>query len=277
MQTLTLPNGSRVPKLGLGTWGMGERRGEIAAEIRAISHALNNGITLLDTAEMYGEGGAEEVIGIALKGLGQRPYLVSKVYPNNASRSGLAAACERSLKRLQVDHIDLYLLHWRGNIAFEETIEGFERLVGTGKIGAWGVSNMDAGDLTEIWSTPGGDGCQTNQVLYNLSRRWPEDTLMPVMKGKKMPVMAYSPLEQGLLAEDKRLKFIAKEAGMAPLDLALAWVVSQENVFGIPKSVLPERIDGFLRAVERPLSHDLLEALNLAFPPPIPGSPIEML
>jgi len=277
METLILPNGDKVPKLGLGTWGMGERRGDLSIEVKAIRHALDVGISLLDTAEMYGDGGAEEIIGLALKGIAQKPYIVSKVYPHNASLKRILAACDRSLNRLGVERIDLYLLHWRGSIELQETIEGFERLVEIGKIGAWGVSNMDASDMAEIWSTPGGVACQTNQVLYNLTRRWPEDRLIPEMTQRRVPVMAYSPLEQGRLAADGRLKVIAGEAGIQPLDLALAWVVSQKDVFAIPKSVSPQRIEAFVQAVMKPLHSDLFAALEMAFPSPPPGAPIEML
>ena len=276
MQTLKLPNGDTIPKLGLGTWGMGERGGDPAAEARAVVHALDNGITLLDTAEMYGGGGAEEVIGEAIKGRSRRPYIVSKVYPYNASRRGVVEACENSLRRLGVNRIDLYLLHWRGSTPFAETIEGFERLISAGKIGAWGVSNMDAEDMAELWEAPGGDGCQTNQVLYNLTRRWPEASLAPALAARKTPLMAYSPLEQGRLARDG-LKRIADAAGVAPMRLALAWTLSQPNVFAVPKSVRPERIDGFIAAAGTTVPADVMAALDRAFPPPAPDAPLEML
>ncbi len=277
MQSLTLPNGGTIPKLGLGTWGMGETAGEAAAEARAIAHALDNGVTLLDTAEMYGGGGAEEVIAQALRGRADRPFIVSKVYPYNASRQGVVEACERSLRRLEVERIDLYLLHWRGATPFAETIEGFERLMAAGKIGAWGVSNMDADDMAEIWSTPGGDGCQVNQVLYNLTRRWPEDALAPALAARGVPLMAYSPLEQGALAQSAPLKRIAAAAGLPPMQLALAWTLARPNVFAVPKSVRPKRIDEFLEAASLALDDDVLKALDAAFPPPPPGAHLEML
>lgn len=274
---VTLPNGQSVPKLGLGTWGMGERGGDPAAEARAVAHALDQGIGLLDTAEMYGAGGAEEVIARALEGQTQKPFIVSKVYPHNASRQGVIEACEDSLRRLQVERIDLYLLHWRGAAPFADTISGFERLVEAGKIGAWGVSNLDADDMAELWAAPGGAACQIDQVLYNLVRRWPEGDLAPALAAKGVPLMAYSPLEQANLAGDAALKRIAADAGVAPLELALAWVLAQDNVIAIPKSARPDRIDGFIRAAALELGDDVLTALDDAFPAPGPGASLEML
>lgn len=274
---VTLPNGQSVPKLGLGTWGMGERGGDPTAEARAIAHALDQGVGLLDTAEMYGAGGAEEVIARALEGRTEAPFIVSKVYPHNASRQGVIEACENSLRRLQIERIDLYLLHWRGAAPFAETISGFERLMEAGKIGAWGVSNMDADDMAELWAAPGGEACQVDQVLYNLVRRWPEGDLAPALAAKGVPMMAYSPLEQAHLAGDAALKQIAADAGVAPLELALAWVLARENVIAIPKSARPDRIDGFIRAAGLNLGDDLLAALDAAFPAPGPGAGLEML
>jgi len=276
MRSVTLPNGDRIPQLGLGTWHMGERRGDARTEAMALAHGLERGVALIDTAEMYGDGGAEAVIAAALQGQA-RPYIVSKVYPHNASRDGVAAACERSLRRLGIERIDLYLLHWRGGVPFEETIDGFERLTTAGKIGAWGVSNLDADDMAELWKTPGGDGCQTNQVLYNLNRRWPEASLQPAMRAKRTPLMAYSPLEQGRLARSGALKEIAAEAGLDPMQLALAWTLRDEDVFAVPKSARPDRIDGFLAAADLTLFDDVLAALDRAFPPPKGDPPLEML
>jgi len=276
MQRITLPNGQSLPKLGLGTWGMGEPGGDMAAEAAAVSHALDAGVELLDTAEMYGGGGAEEVIARALAGRAEKPFIVSKVFPHNASRKAIVRACEDSLRRLEVERIDLYLLHWRGATPFEETVEVFERLVDAGKIGMWGVSNMDADEMEEIWEVAG-SACQTNQVLYNLTRRWPEGALLPAMREKGCPLMAYSPLEQGRLARSPALREIAAEAGLEPLELALAWTMAQENVFSVPKSATPARIDGFLRAAEATLSGDVLAALDEAFPAPGPDAPLEML
>lgn len=256
---------------------MGERGGDPAAEARAVAHALDSGVELLDTAEMYGGGAAEEIIADALSGRKEKPFIVSKVYPYNATRQGVVEACERSLGRLQVDLIDLYLLHWRGSTPFEETIEGFERLVAAGKIAAWGVSNMDADDMAEIWEAPGGDGCQTNQVLYNLTRRWPEDALLPAIRGHGVPMMAYSPLEQGALAGSKALAEIAADAGCEPMELALAWTMRRDDVISIPKSARPERIEGFVRAAELRLDAETERRLDEAFSPPPPGAPLEML
>lgn len=277
MKTIRLPNGDTLPKLGLGTWGMGERAAEKAAEARALAHGLDAGVTLIDTAEMYGDGGAEEVIAEALKGRRELPYIVSKVFPHNASRKGVAAACERSLRRLQVERIDLYLLHWRGVVPFAETIAGFEDLIAAGKIGAWGVSNLDAEEMEALWAAPGGKACQTNQVLYNLARRWPEGALAPALRAAGAPLMAYSPLEQGRLARDGALRKIAGDAGVDPIELALAWTLHQDGVFAVPKSAKPERIDGFMRAAAMELDDGLLQALDQAFPAPGPDAALEML
>lgn len=277
MRTVTLPNGDAVPQLGLGTWHMGERGGDHAAEARALAHGLERGIALVDTAEMYGAGGAEQVIARALKGRRDRPYIVSKVYPYNATRDGVVVACDRSLKRLGVERIDLYLLHWRGATPFAKTIEGFERLIGAGKIGAWGVSNLDAREMEEVWAAPGGDGCQTDQALYNLDKRWAEATLLPTLRSRKTPLMAYTPLGQGALARAPGLRRVATEAGLDPIQLALAWTLRLPDVFAVPKSARPERIDGFLAAAELTLSDDVLAALDAAFPPPAPDAELEML
>ena len=256
---------------------MGERGGDPAAEARAIIHALDHGVELLDTAEMYASGGAEEVIGLALRESPAKPFVVSKVYPHNASRQGVVEACENSLRRMEIDCIDLCLLHWRGPTPFEETIKGFESLMQAGKIGAWGVSNFDAEDMAELWDAPGGNGCQTNQVLYNLTRRWPEDALSPALAAKQTPLMAYAPMEQGRLGEEAALTRIAADAGLDPMELALAWVIAQPNVFAVPKSARPARIDGFLRAAELQLHPDVLSALDAAFPAPSAGAELEML
>ena len=195
------------------------------------------------------------MIATALKGRSKAPYLVSKVYPHNASRKGVVQACERSLKRLGVARIDLYLLHWRGAEPFAETIAGFERLIADGKIGAWGVSNLDAAEMAALWRTPGGAACQTIQALYNLARRWPEGALMPALQARAVPLMAYSPLAQGRLGRDPALVRIAGEAGMDPTELALAWTLHQANVFAVPKSAHPARIDAFLRAAATTPAH----------------------
>ncbi len=277
MRTTTLPNGDAIPKLGLGTWGMGERSGDAAAEARALAHGLDRGVGLIDTAEMYGDGGAEAVIAQALAGRRDRPYIVSKVYPHNASRQGVIAACERSLRRLKLERIDLYLLHWRGPTPFAETISGFETLIADGKIGAWGASNLNADDMAELWAAAGGAACQTNQVLYNLVRRWPEGRLLPAMAGRGTPLMAYSPLEQGGLARAPALRRIAAAAGLDPIQLALAWTLARDDVFAVPKSARPERIDGFLAAAELTLSPDIMAALDAAFPAPEASAAMEML
>ena len=198
-KTVQLPSGETVPALGQGTWNMGERREARKAEIAALQAGLDLGLTLIDTAEMYAEGGAEEVVGEALAGRREQAFVVSKVYPHNASRTGAIAACERSLKRLKTDRIDLYLLHWRGEHPLAETVAAFKALQSAGKIRHWGVSNLDVSDMQELWRVPDGKACATNQLLYNLSRRGIEWDLLPWLRERKVPVMAYSPVEQARL------------------------------------------------------------------------------
>lgn len=281
MRKVTLPNGTRLPQLGLGTWDMGEDHTAAAVEIAAIEHACAQGMRLFDTTEMYCGGGAEEVLGQALRNqqaaMPTAPYIVSKVYPYNASPQGVVEACEGSLRRLGVDQINLYLLHWRGGVPLAETIDGFERLIAAGKIGAWGVSNFAANDMAELWDAPGGGACQTNQVLYNLVRRWPEDALLPALSAKGVPLMAYSPLEQGALGNDPHLRQIANDACLDPMALALAWTLRKDQAFAIPKSTQTSRINGFIAAAEILLSEDTVAALDAAFPAPSKGALLEML
>src|SRR5689334_22227813 len=199
MKALLLPSGSRMPVLGQGTWNMGEDPAKRRGEVAALRRGLELGMTLIDTAEMYGEGGAERVVGEAIAGRREDVFLVSKVYPHNASRRGVVTACERSLARLGTDRLDLYLLHWSGNHPLAETVAGFEALQRAGKIRRWGVSNLNTDDLEELWAVPGGNRCATDQVLYNLTRRGPEWDLLPWCRERRLPVMAYSPIEQGRL------------------------------------------------------------------------------
>ncbi len=274
---LTLPAGLPMPRFGLGTWRMGEARGERKAETAALQHGLACGITLIDTAEMYGDGVAEEIVGDAIAGKRDGLFIVSKVLPSNASRRGTVAACERSLRRLRIDRIDLYLLHWRGSVPLAETIEGFEALRAAGKIGAWGVSNLDLSDMQELIDVPQGDAVQTNQVLYNLTRRGIEFDLQPWCRARHIPLMAYSPIEQGRLLGHPALAKIAAAHGVSPAQVALAWLMRQDDVIVIPKSSRVAHIDDNLAALDLTLTDDDLAALDRAFPPPRRATPLDML
>jgi diketogulonate reductase-like aldo/keto reductase len=276
MRTVTLKTGERVPVLGLGTWRMGERKAERAAEVAAVRLGLELGLRLIDTAEMYGEGVAEEIVAEAMGGLRDEIYLVSKVYPHNASRKGAIAACERSLKRLKTDRLDLYLLHWRGSYPLAETVEAFEALKKAGKIRSWGVSNLDADDMDELAGAPDGGNCMANQVLYHLGSRGIEWQLLPKCQKAKIMVMAYSPLGQGPLLRKPALGKIADKHGCDPGAVALAWVLRQPGVITIPKAVKPEHVRANLKALDIRLDADDLAALDAAFPPPRRATPLAM-
>lgn len=277
MRTLNLPGGEAVPALGQGSWGMGENPAERGAEVAALRRGLELGLSLIDTAEMYAEGGAEQVIAEAIRGRRDQVFLVSKVYPHNASAQGTVAACERSLKRLATDRIDLYLLHWRGAHPLAETVAAFERLQRAGKIRHWGVSNLDAADMAELAGVPGGGACATDQVLYNPGRRGPEWDLLPWCRERGIPVMAYSPLEQGRLAGDATLGALARARGCGPLQLALAWVLAQPGVLAIPKAARVAHVEANAAALGFEWSPDELAAIDRAFPPPAGPRPLAML
>jgi len=274
-RTTSLPSGEQAPVFGLGTWKMGEDPRHTAAEAGALRLGLNLGATLIDTAEMYGD--AESVVGEAIAGRRDSVFIVSKVLPSNASRSGVAAACERSLKRLRIDRIDLYLLHWRGGVPLGETVEAFETLKAAGKIRHWGVSNFDTDDMEELFALPGGENCQTNQVLYNLTRRGPEFDLLPWCRQHGMPVMAYSPVEQGRLARSGKLETIAARHHATPAQIALAWAMAQPGVIAIPKASQPQHVRQNIAALDIMLSPDDLAELDRAFPPPQRKRPLEMI
>lgn len=275
--TTRLPSGTAVPVLGQGTWYMGEDSRDRVREVAALRLGLDLGMTLVDTAEMYADGGAEEVVGEAIAGRREEVFLVSKVLPMNASRRGTVAACERSLKRLRTDRIDLYLLHWRGSHDFSETIAAFDTLVRDGKIGQWGVSNLDLQDMEELVGTPGGEGVQTNQLLYNLTRRGIEHDLQPWCRGRGIPIMAYSPIEQGRMLRHPELRRVADRHGATPAQVGLAWLLRQDGVIAIPKASDPAHVRDNRAAVDLRLDEQDLADLDRAFPPPRGPRPLEML
>jgi diketogulonate reductase-like aldo/keto reductase len=275
--TVSLPSGIAIPALGLGTWKMGEDGRKAGSEVAALKHGLDLGMTLIDTAEMYGEGGAEKITAEAISGRRDEVFLVSKVYPWNASRKGVIEACDSSLQRLKTDRIDLYLLHWRGEHPLAETVAGFEELRRAGKIGAWGVSNFDLDDMQELVTVPDGENCAANQVLYNLSRRGVEYDLLPWCQEKGMVVMAYSPIEQGRLLRNAELIRIAKAYQATPAQLALAFLLERDGVIPIPKSASLQRVEENAGAAELEISDEDWAALDAAFPPPSQKQPLAMI
>jgi diketogulonate reductase-like aldo/keto reductase len=277
MRFLRLPGGDEVPVLGLGTWGMGEARTRGPDMVAALRLGLDLGMTLIDTAEMYGEGGAEEVVGKAIAGRRDGVFVVSKVYPHNATRQSAVAACERSLKRLGTDRLDLYLLHWRGDVPLAETLDAFVTLRRAGKIRNYGVSNFGIADMAELWSLPGGAETATNQVLYNLTRRSIEWDLLPWCRERGVPVMAYSPIEQGRLLRRRGLSELARRRGVTPARLALAWLLARQPVIVIPKAGRPEHVRENRAALDLELTPAELAELDRAFPPPDRAKPLEML
>ena len=277
MTSITLKSGGTVPTLGLGTWHMGENGRARGDEVAALRLGLDLGLSLIDTAEMYGEGGAEEVVGEAIAGRREGVYLVSKVYPHNASATGVMEACQRSLRRLKTDRLDLYLLHWRGSYPVAETVGAFERLKRDGKIGDWGVSNFDVDDLRELGGVASGAACVSNQVLYHLGSRSIEWDLLPHCQKSQVMVMAYSPLGQGPLLKHAVLASIAAKHGVEPAAIALAWVLRQPGVVAIPKATRLEHVRANVRALVVTLTADDLKALDAAFPPPKKAEPLGML
>ena len=277
MKYINLTREERVPALGMGTWFMGESHALRSQEISSLRRGIEQGMGLIDTAEMYGDGEAEALVGEAIAGRRDQVFLVSKVYPHHASRQGTIAACERSLARLATDRIDLYLLHWRGSVPLAETVGAFEALQRAGKIRHWGVSNLDPADMAELYSTPGGDRVATNQVLYNLSRRGVEWDLAPWCAERHIPLMAYSPIEQARLLEEPRLQQLAAKVGCSAAQLALAWVLSQRNVIAIPKAGQLAHVDENYAALDCSLTPDVLRELDAIFPPPRRARPLEML
>ena len=277
MRTVTLPGGEAVPALGLGTWHMGERGGRKADEARALQAGLDLGLTLIDTAEMYGEGGAEEVVGDAIAGRRDEVFLVSKVYPHNASRQGALDACARSLRRLRVETLDLYLLHWRGSIPLTETVEAFEQLTAEGKIRHWGVSNLDTGDMAELRGVPSGPACAANQVLYNLSTRGIEWDLLPDCQQHGIAMMAYTPLGQGGLLGNPALGRVAAKHEVSAAAVALAWVLRHDGMITIPKTANLTHLRENAAAADLVLDGEDLATLDAAFPPPAGSTRLEIL
>ena len=277
MQTVPLPSGEKVPALGMGTWMLGDNRARRAEEIATLQRGIDLGMTLIDTAEMYGEGDSEKLVGEAIKGRRAEVFLVSKVYPHNAGGRALMSACERSLQRLGVDCLDLYLLHWRGRFPLSETIEGFEKLRAQGKIRHWGVSNLDPDDMEELYTQPGGNAVATNQVLYNLTRRGIEWDLLPWCQQRKIPLMAYSPIEQARLLSHPGLCKLATRLGMQPATLALAWLLQREDVIVIPRTSNRPHLEENHAALEIRLDAASLAELDRLFPPPDCAVPLEVL
>jgi len=277
MKTVSLPCGEAVPALGMGTWNVGDAPRRRADELATLRLGLDLGCTLVDTAEMYGEGLSEELVGEALQGRRDEAFVVSKVYPHNASKAGMVAACERSLRRLGTDRIDLYLLHWRGSVPLAETLQAFIALQKAGKIRHYGISNLDLADMKELWALPGGKDVQANQLLYNLTRRGIEWDLLPWLRERRAPVMAYSPIEQARLLRHAGLVRFAERHGMPPAQAALAWLLAQEGVIAIPKTSHPDRLRENVAAAGIQLSAGQLAELDELFQPPTRPVPLEMI
>ncbi|MBP0598553.1 aldo/keto reductase [Herbaspirillum sp. LeCh32-8] len=275
--TFKLRNGEQMPVLGQGTWNMGESPAQAAAEVRALQAGIDLGMTLIDTAEMYADGGSEKVVGKAIAGRRSEIFLVSKVLPHNASRRGTIAACEASLKRLGTDYLDLYLLHWRGSHPLSATVEAMETLAAQGKIHGWGVSNLDTDDIDELLEEHHGDQCQSNQVLYNLSRRGIEYDLLPQSVERGVPIMAYSPIEQGRILKNAALAAVAQRHGATPAQIALAWVLRRPGVVAIPKASDEAHVKLNRACLEFTLTDADLKELDAAFPPPRRKQALAML
>ncbi|BDG33604.1 aldo/keto reductase [Parageobacillus thermoglucosidasius] len=281
-RVVTLPDGTTVPCIGQGTWHMGEKPQEKAKEIKALQLGIELGMKVIDTAEMYGNGASERLVGEAIKGRRDDVFLVSKVYPHNAGLDKISTACENSLKRLGTDYLDLYLLHWRGRIPLEETIEGMERLRKEGKILRWGVSNFDTDDMEELWNTTNGSNCATNQVLYHLGSRGIDFDLLPWHREHHVPIMAYSPLAQGgalrkQLLTDPIVNEIAKKYNVKPLQIALAWTIRTNDVIAIPKAGQEQHVLENAEAAAIELTQEDLKRLDEAFPKPRKKVPLDII
>jgi diketogulonate reductase-like aldo/keto reductase len=257
-----------MPRLGMGTWRMGERKADRAREIEALRAGLDLGLALIDTAEMYGDGEAEAIVGEAIAGRRDDLYIVSKCYPHHAGAKTMPAAIDRTLARLGIERLDLYLLHWRGRVPLAETVDTFERLVREGKIARWGVSNFDVDDMDELFALPAGKRCAANQVLYHLGDRAPEWQLLDKCRAHDVTLMAYSPFGEGPLLRKPALRSLAQSIGATPAQLALAFLLTREGVVPIPKSAQPHRWRENARALSLALDAAMLRKLDAAFPPP---------
>jgi diketogulonate reductase-like aldo/keto reductase len=278
IRAVALPDGTPVASLGQGTWHMGESAGTRGPEVAALRLGIDLGMTLIDTAEMYADGGAETVVAEAMAGQRDRVFVVSKVYPQNASRAGVVAACERSLRRLRTERIDLYLLHWRGAVKLAETVAGFDDLLRGGKIRYWGVSNLDTDDMDELAAVPGGAACATDQVLYNLQARGPEYDLLPWCAAHAMPVMAYSPVGQGgALLRHAALRRVGERHAATPAQVALAWTLLLPGIVSIPKASELSHVRDNAVAADLVLTALDTADLDAAFPPPRKKRSLEML
>jgi diketogulonate reductase-like aldo/keto reductase len=277
MRTVSLPDGTVVPALGMGTWYLGEDPDGRDIQLSALETGIEIGLTLIDTAEMYGDGAAEELVGRAIAGRRDSVFLVSKVLPSHATRQGTVEACRRSLRRLGTDHLDLYLLHWRGAVPLAETVAAFEELVQAGSIRRWGVSNFDVPDMEELVAVPGGDHVQTDQVLYNLARRGPEYDLIPWCRDAGIPLMVYSPVDHGRLLEHPAVRDMAREKGVTPAQLAIAWVLRLPDVFAVAKASTRAHVIENRAALEIRFTGAELAQLDLIFPAPFGKVPLEVL
>ncbi|WP_442956197.1 aldo/keto reductase [Paenibacillus sp. USHLN196] len=281
-RTILLPDGTALPAIGQGTWNMGEKQSSQEEEVRALRSGIELGMTVIDTAEMYAEGGAEVVTGKAISGCRDEVFLVSKVYPHHADRKQMITACERSLTRLGTDRLDLYLLHWRGGVPLEETVQALEQLKQSGKILRWGVSNLDTRDMQELWSLPEGSHCMVNQVLYHAASRGIEHDLLPWMRERRVPIMAYCPLAQGgrlrnELLEHPVIREIAQDRGVTTSQIALAWVIRDGDVLAIPKAVQLNHVADNAAAVNIVLTQEELTRLNEVFPAPKGKVPLDIV
>jgi aldehyde reductase len=277
VKRVSLRCGEEVPAFGMGAWRIGEDRRLRGEEIATLRLGLDLGVTLIDTAEMYGEGASEALIAEAIAGRRDEVFLVTKVYPHHAAPAAMAAACERSLRRLRTDRIDLYLLHWRSSVPIAQIVAGFLALRKAGKIRHFGVSNLDRADMEALWSVPGGREAQTDQLLYNLARRGIEFDLVPWLRRRRIPVMAYSPIEQARLVRNAKLAEFARRHGMAPAQAALAWLLAHDDVIVIPKTSRRERLQQNVGALDIRLTTAQREELDRLFPPPAGPQPLEIL
>jgi diketogulonate reductase-like aldo/keto reductase len=280
--TIQLPDGTTLPAIGQGTWYMGEKQSSRREEVQALRYGIERGMTVIDTAEMYAEGGAEEVTGEAIKDCRDDVFLVSKVYPHHADRKQMITACERSLSRMGTDRLDLYLLHWRGGVPLEETVEAMEQLKQSGKILRWGVSNLDKEDMQELWNVPGGKHCAVNQVLYHAASRGIEYHLLPWLREHHVPVMAYCPLAQGgrlrkELLEHPTILDIARDRGVSPSQIALSWVIRDGDVLAIPKAVQLDHVAENAAAMHVTLTQNEVVRLDEAFPAPKGKVPLDIV